>query len=126
MVIKAPKILGHILLLSVYVPFFLVQLFFNVGSFVDASTYTHTTYSTGKAQSNNWRKELSSSNEKKGGPSKIRLNKRFHPESMPSLTFSLGEPLQAYIPTIKIDRPQEYLLISSILADSLRGPPVVA
>lgn len=58
----------------------------------------------------------------------IRLNKRFQPETgiIPINTYTLSVPDERYTDLTKIGQPTEYLLFALILAQSLRGPPVVA
>jgi len=56
----------------------------------------------------------------------IRLNKRFHPETFPSYAGTVQAPPVVYIDGTKPVHPKEYLLLSVILAQTLRGPPAVA
>lgn len=110
----------YMTILSLYTVFFMVQIFNSsaaIGS--DGSRLSFITTKTAAKE-----KTLTSkpSHEKKSG---IRLNKRFHPENITSINYFIERPVLIIAGRVSHNKPKDYLLISSILSDSLRGPPVV-
>lgn len=121
------KIMLNILTGVLYISFFVVQLFFNYSSFsrqatdAPASTYLHAIPLQGQKNE----AKITNKNASKKNTSNIRLNKRFQPASLPSFIVSISAPIQFFGCLDQMDKPKDYLLIASILTDSLRGPPVV-
>jgi hypothetical protein len=122
------KIISNFLICLLYAAFFIVQIFFNIGSSFVCDSNLSDNHLSSVAKGNYKGEGIATYNNgcKNKTTSKVRLNKRFHPESMPSLEFAVDEPINSFACTPKLGKPQDYLLISSILAYSLRGPPVVA
>lgn len=114
--------INRIILLAIYVSFFVVQTVNNsIADYTTRSNISLTSFKDGvgiKVFSSNKAKDYLKSN--------IRLNKRFHPESIIGVSYSLAQPVLLLSATIIKSKPQDYLLISSIIRDSLRGPPVVS
>lgn len=126
MIARAFKILNLVLLLAVYVSFFAVQLLFNAGANTQQSrSYTHH-YIEQAHKEGSQKITLSAASATKSIKKNIRLNKRFQPVSMPSMAYAVVAPFPVYITTAVVSKPVDYLLIASILTDSLRGPPVTA
>jgi hypothetical protein len=53
----------------------------------------------------------------------FRLNKRFHPETVPVLVYAGEEIPVCYLDVVKTLQPKAYILIADLLASLLRGPP---
>ena len=114
-------IISRLAIFSLYVVFFVVQVCNS--SAASNSDRTYVSLNTTKASSKEKTFTSKSGQEKKVN---IRLNKRFHPESITSLEYKLERPLTIISENFTLNKPKDHLLISSILADSLRGPPVVS
>jgi hypothetical protein len=113
---------NRVILFAVYVSFFIVQSVKNFSS--DYSSQTKVSFNSLKAGA--IKKFVSSAKAKDSQKSNIRLNKRFHPESITSISYSLDEPFYLLSAKTISTKPQDHLLISSLLRDSLRGPPVAS
>ncbi|MBS1608716.1 MAG: hypothetical protein JSS70_08150 [Bacteroidetes bacterium] len=111
--------LSHrILLMILYAVFFLVQFSCitgpdNISVAVNSLSYHK---STDKEKSFTAKNDHSKK-------TKIRLNKRFHPVISEDITNPLPEAPVKYVTRNNLSKPNDYLLISFILAASLRGPP---
>ncbi len=111
------------ILLAIYSAFFLVQLFYNTGSdsILSASRNFYYNMQTGKQK-----KLTADSMHHNNTKSNIRLNKRFQPALVPDMAYTGEELAVKYINRDHSGKPKDYLLISFILAASLRGPPPVS
>lgn len=113
-------------LLLLYIPFFIVQGFLNF----DAQCYYHanSTYTRFGAESKN-QQEISYYNTNKLLNKKvcIRLNKRFQPENAPILITPFLE-MAVYCTNTNIlyTYPDPISTSPHLLANKLRGPPVIA
>lgn len=111
--------LSHrILLMILYAVFFLVQFSCitgpdNISVAVNSLSYHK---STDKEKSFTAKNDHSKK-------TKIRLNKRFQPVISEDITNPLPEAPVKYVTRNNLSKPNDYLLISFILAASLRGPP---
>jgi len=108
-------------LIMVYTAFFLVHFFCFTGRDHTCVTTASPAYNneTGKL------KTLTAKNER-SKKTKVRLNKRFQLALAGPAVNSLTDlPIQ-YLDAIKPASTQDYLLISVILAASLRGPPTLS
>ncbi|MBS1576037.1 MAG: hypothetical protein JST09_12115 [Bacteroidetes bacterium] len=111
--------LSHrILLMILYAIFFLVQFSCitgpdNISVAVNSLSYHK---STDKEKSFTAKNDHSKK-------TKIRLNKRFQPVISEDITNPLPEAPVKYVTRNNLSKPNDYLLISFILAASLRGPP---
>ncbi|MGC4038558.1 MAG: hypothetical protein QM764_21525 [Chitinophagaceae bacterium] len=115
---KLSSILRHCILLSLYAVFFLVQFSCITGpdntSIPVTSISFHQSIEKGK---------VFAAKEDRAKKTNLRLNKRFQPALAESQFNPLaGTPLK-YISRDSLSTPKDYLLISFILATSLRGPP---
>jgi hypothetical protein len=111
------------LLLSIYAVFFVVQFFFNFKSDNNnIITYSGNPYATVQSSIQKHFVVAKDHHHKKPG---FRLNKRFQPAIVPSIFTPCEEIPVVYLNKDKISKPDDYLLISFILAKSLRGPPAV-
>jgi len=108
-------------LLAVYSSFFVVQAFYTSGNTDQVSGYRL----MGNASIQKDQHAFNSLSDKNSSskPTNIRLNKRFQPEAIPTCAYTALPPLFIHTLVYLVSTPTEYLLISSILADSLRGPP---
>lgn len=112
----------RISLLGIYALFFTVQFFFNFKSDTTEQN-TKALYEQAQiAKQKNIVANKSDHNKKPG----IRLNKRFQPSMMPAMAYAGEDIPLKYLDQEKIGKPHDYLLISFILATSLRGPPVLS
>lgn len=116
------NIILRLLFLTVYGAFFIVQLGFNVGTTVPHATLH---YLSGSQANNSKGKCVVSTKTSDGKKVNIRLNKRFEPASVSAGIYTLPVPKPILLKKAAFGKPADYLLISSILVDSLRGPPVV-
>lgn len=111
----------RVVLFVVYVSFFIVQCFF-----VANNNYQSSLPLVSKAKTPVRLKQYHPASAKKDGKrATVRLNKRFQPQAM---LFHCGTDILvpcSYITAPVSSTPTGYLLISSILVDSLRGPPAI-
>ncbi len=118
---QVKNIVSKLAILSLYAVFFVVQIFNS--SVISSSEGTNLCLNTAKACA---KEKILSGKSADGKKTNIRLNKRFHPESITSLKYRLDSPFLIISGNFTLNKPKDYLLISSILTDSLRGPPVVS
>ena len=124
MVLKVYDITRRLLFIVVYTVFFIVQVFSSIGN-IAAGKALNSSHSIHKATICH-QSCLTSSESSGAKKSEIRLNKRFHPESIPGISYSVTAIFPRLIVIVKPLKPEDYLRISLVLTDSLRGPPVVA
>ncbi|MBS1597242.1 MAG: hypothetical protein JST75_03390 [Bacteroidetes bacterium] len=110
------------LLLIIYVVFFIVQFFFNFRSDSSISFNEISYHNSLTGKQKNFLAAKPDHNHKPG----FRLNKRFQPAIVPDIVCSAKEIPVKYLNRSKINKPDDYLLISFILATSLRGPPALS
>jgi hypothetical protein len=105
-------------LIIIYAAFFLVQFFCVTGqgnTIVPAATPSY--------HNDQGKQKVVTSKNDRSKKTKVRLNKRFQPVIADDIVNPIAELPVKYISTNKPSKPREYLLISFILAASLRGPP---
>ncbi|MCW3117608.1 MAG: hypothetical protein JWM28_1690 [Chitinophagaceae bacterium] len=107
------------MLLGIYAAFFVVQFFFNTSSENNFTSPGNIYYLVKTDKQNNLIKGKTTPENK----IHIRLNKRFQPTVIPDGAYTGVQIPITYINKSKTDKPKDYLLISFILAASLRGPP---
>jgi len=112
----------RLLLLGIYGLFFTVQFFFNFKSDTSAQDNTVQCQQAHIAKQKNIIANKPDHNKKPG----FRLNKRFQPPMMPAMAYAGEDIPLKYLDRQKIGKPHDHLLISFILATSLRGPPVLS
>ncbi len=113
-------------LLIIYIPFFIVQGFFNFD--------IHTSFLTKSISSNistRIKKQPTvayfNTNKSKDNKASIRLNKRFQPEDSPILISPAFEMTVYFISSgLFYCYPDPEVADSHLLSNKLRGPPVVA
>jgi hypothetical protein len=106
-------VLKRSLLLAIYALFFVVQFFSNNRAENNINYYSQ----------NIIQKHLQTASPHHHNQTGFRLNKRFQPGIVPDFVCGVEELPVKYLRKDKIDKPDDYLLISFILASSLRGPP---
>jgi len=112
--------------LVIYLLFFTVQIFFNLDtspqSFIVKQSRVHASeYKTVHAQN------VIKGVNKTPGKTKVRLNKRFQPSSIPCIISNIAAAPAIYIEPLQIGFYTRAFNSSAILSiHSLRGPPVVA
>lgn len=113
--------LARVAIFSLYAVFFMVHI-------TTSSVISHTEYSNIVSVKTTVpsKEKVHTGKSETARKKNIRLNKRFHPESITSLEYSLKTPTTLFSDKFTLNKPEDYLLISSIIRDSLRGPPVVS
>jgi len=121
---KPPSIFSLLLrrffLLTLYGVFFFVQFFFNFRSDNNIISDSSNSYATVQTTAQKNFVLAKDHQHKKPG---FRLNKRYQPTIVPSIFTPCEEIPVAYLNKGNVNKPDDYLLISFILAKSLRGPP---
>lgn len=108
----------RVFLLALYAVFFLVQFSCITGPDNTSIAITTLTYH----KSTDKEKVFTAKNDR-SKKTKVRLNKRFQPVISEDITNPVPEAPVKYITRNNLSKPKDYLLISFILAASLRGPP---
>ncbi|MBC7686688.1 MAG: hypothetical protein H7211_00755 [Aquabacterium sp.] len=115
---------SKISLLLLYIPFFIVQGFFNLDtpfSYKQTSCVTIGIQVAGKKATPSFHSDKA--NNKEGS---IRLNKRFQPESSPIIVPPIFEVAVYFVKAnLFYTYPYPLLPSSHLLANKLRGPPAV-
>ena len=115
---------SKISLLLLYIPFFVVQGFFNFDtpfSYKQTPTVTIGKQVAGKKATPSFHSDKANNKERS-----IRLNKRFQPESAPVILPPISkEAIYLVKANIFYTYPDPLLLSSHLLANKLRGPPAV-
>jgi hypothetical protein len=105
-------------LLAIYAAFFLVQFFCVTGQ-----NNTTVPAATPSYHADQGKQKIVAAKSDRTKKTKVRLNKRFQPAIADDILNPIAELPVKYINTDNPAKPREYLLISFILAASLRGPP---
>lgn len=118
---SAQTFISRLLLIVAYSAFFIVQVYFNVGS-VHSYRSGHCSYHVSKTN-----KHVVRSINPAQSPAKdkvnVLVNKKFQPENTLSLTYTLEAPQPVYLSKPGAAIPVVHLYIASILTKSLRAPP---
>ncbi|MES1217751.1 MAG: hypothetical protein ABUT20_19755 [Bacteroidota bacterium] len=106
-------------MLIIYAAFFGVHFFCNPGVEKNLTVSGSISYQVKDGK----QKSLHTGNANQKKKSSIRLNKRFQPAIVPDIVYSSVQLPVKFIDNTRSEKPKSYLLISFILAASLRGPP---
>lgn len=115
--------ISRFILLSVYVSFFLVQSFTTTVNDLSVSSFYSYCHTSSNKDYQKVKKMSGSKTDSK--QTNNRLNKRFQPEAFLSCSQAPLSQNVIHIQTYQSAKPIDHLLISSILAASLRGPPAM-
>jgi hypothetical protein len=113
----------RLLLLSIYAAFFMVQTLYTPGNNDPVGNYFVKGSGPGQKDQHTVKKLTSKNDSSK--QVNIRLNKRFQPEAILTCESAVLPAFPIHRSLYQVIKPTTYLLISSILTDSLRGPPSV-
>ncbi|MEP7277800.1 MAG: hypothetical protein ABI813_04080 [Bacteroidota bacterium] len=125
MFLQSFEIVKRFFFISVYTVFFVVQVFANAGNFVTPRFLVNSYNTLSSSKNDNFKTGGSSATSQDSKKSNIRLNKRFHPESMPLIAYRVATVFPVLI-SLKPVKPGDHLLVSVVLTSLLRGPPRVA